>query len=434
MSHVFKKLFYKIIKAILKPFKKEISIFFIFSTRSIKIQTFVGVSQRKPGVGHAGNTSFRGFFKISIFFEESVILVFNMPTFNNRIKQVLLLSLIILMVYLVIQELNIFLPGLLGALTLYILSRSNYFQLVYNRKWKKGWAGFLFIIYYLFLIGLPIFLAVTLISPKINAFLEDPTAMVNSAKNSITTIQQKMGFKFLSEANLTNFMNQLTAFIPTLLNSTANLISNLAIMLFVLYYMLSNGREIERVLNRLIPLRQENINMLASETKRIVRANALGIPLISIIQGLTATLGYFIFGIDEWGLWGFLTGVFAFFPVVGTMIIWVPLVIYTYAIGDTWNATGLLLYSTLVTGNVDYLSRITLLKKMGDVHPVITILGVLVGLGLFGFIGLIFGPLLVSYIIVLFKIYMNEFIENAEPLPETPTVEENKLAEQHNKK
>ena len=357
-----------------------------------------------------------------------------MPTFNNRIKQILLLSLIILLVYLVIQELNIFLPGLLGALTLYILSRSNYFQLIYNRKWKKGWAGFLFIIYYLFLIGLPIFLAVTLISPKINAFLEDPTAMVNSAKNSITTIQQKMGFKFLSEANLTNFLNKLTAFIPTLLNSTANLISNLAIMLFVLYYMLSNGREIERVLNRLIPLRQENINMLASETKRIVRANALGIPLISIIQGLTATLGYFIFGVDEWGLWGFLTGVFAFFPVVGTMIVWVPLVLYTYAIGDTWQATALLLYSVVVTGNVDYISRVTLLKRMGDVHPVITILGVIVGLGLFGFIGLIFGPLLVSYIIVLFKIYMNEFIENMEPLPQTPTIEENKLEEEHNKK
>ena len=357
-----------------------------------------------------------------------------MPSFNNRIKQVLLLSLILLLVILVIRELSLFLPGLLGALTLYILSRSNYFQLIYNRKWKKGWAGTLFILYYLFLIGLPVFLAVTLISPKVNAFLENPTAMVDTVKSSIATIQQKAGFKFLSETNITNFLNRLSAFIPTLLNSTANLISNLAIMLFVLYYMLANGREIERVLNRLIPLRQENINTLASETKKIVRANALGIPLISIIQGLTATLGYFIFGVNEWGLWGFLTGVFAFFPVVGTMIIWVPLVIYTYAIGDTWQATGLLLYSVIVTGNVDYLSRITLLKRMGDVHPVITILGVLVGLGLFGFIGLVFGPLLVSYIIVLFKIYMNEFIENAEPLPETPTVEETRVEESHHKR
>jgi predicted PurR-regulated permease PerM len=271
-----------------------------------------------------------------------------------------------------------------------------------------------------------VFLAVTLISPKVNAFLDNPDAVIETAKSSIATIQEKLGFKLLSEASLTNFLGRLSAFIPTLLNSTANLISNLAIMLFVLYYMLTNGSEMERVMNRLIPLRQENINMLASETKRIVKANALGIPLISIIQGLFATLGYFIFGVNEWGLWGFLTGVFAFFPVVGTMVIWVPLVIYTYAVGDTWHATGLLLYSVVVTGNVDYLSRITLLKRMGDVHPVITILGVLVGLGLFGFIGLVFGPLLVSYIIVLFKIYMNEFIENAEPMPETPTVEESR--------
>jgi predicted PurR-regulated permease PerM len=87
-----------------------------------------------------------------------------------------------------------------------------------------------------------------------------------------------------------------------------------------------------------------------------------------------------------------------------------------YAIGDTWNATGLLLYSAIVTGNVDYLARITLLKRIGNVHPVITILGVIIGLNLFGFIGLIFGPLLVSYIILLFKIYNNEFINEDIPV------------------
>ena len=82
---------------------------------------------------------------------------------------------------------------------------------------------------------------------------------------------------------------------------------------------------------------------------------------------------------------------------------------FTYATGDHWNATALFIYSILVTGNVDYLARMTLLRKLGNVHPVITILGVIVGLGLFGFIGLIFGPLLISYIIVLFQIYSNEF-------------------------
>ena len=75
---------------------------------------------------------------------------------------------------------------------------------------------------------------------------------------------------------------------------------------------------------------------------------------------------------------------------------------------------GLLLYSVIITGNVDYISRITIMRKLGDVHPVITVLGVIVGLGVFGFIGLVFGPLLVNYIIVLFKIYMNEFVEPVE--------------------
>ena len=102
------------------------------------------------------------------------------------------------------------------------------------------------------------------------------------------------------------------------------------------------------------------------------------------------------------------------FPVVGTMIIWVPLVIYTFASGNTAMGIGLLLYSVIITGNVDYISRITIMRKLGDVHPVITVLGVIVGLGVFGFIGLVFGPLLVNYIIVLFKIYMNEFVEPVE--------------------
>ena len=341
-----------------------------------------------------------------------------MPTFNNRIKQVLLLSIIILLIFLVIRELYLFVPGLLGALTLYILSRGNYFQLVYNRKWKKGWAAGLFIFYYLFLIGLPVYLAITLISPKINTFLENPEQMIEGIKASIESVQGRIGFSLVSETTLSESLSKLSAFIPGVLNSTANLITNLAIMLFVLYYMLYNGKEIEDTLSEIIPLKDENIHLLASGTKTMVRANAIGIPLISIIQGVFATLGYFIFGVDDWGLWGFLTGVFAFFPVVGTMIIWVPLVIYMYATDQTWNATGVLIYSVVVTGNVDYIARITLLKRLGDVHPVITILGVLLGLNLFGFVGLIFGPLLISYIILLFKIYKNEFIDSRQPAGE----------------
>ena len=137
-----------------------------------------------------------------------------MRTFNDRIRQVLVLSIMLLLFYLVIKELYIFLPGLLGALTIYILSRGQYFQLVFNRKWRKGRAAGLFILYYLLIIGLPIFLSITLISPKINAFLDNPEAMLNSAKQSIMTVQQNIGFKFVSEESLSNSLNKMTSFIP----------------------------------------------------------------------------------------------------------------------------------------------------------------------------------------------------------------------------
>ena len=302
-------------------------------------------------------------------------------------------------------------PGLLGAVTLYILSRGSYFQLVYKKKWKKGSAAGLYILYYLLLIGLPIFLAISLIGPKVNELLSDPGAIIENIKHAVAEVQQKIGITFVSENSLTGSLDKLTAYLPSLLNSTANLITNLITMLFFLYYMLYHGSEMEKTLFRIIPLKDANTTMLAAETKRLVKANALSIPLISIIQGLTATLGYFIFGVQGWPLWGLLTGIFAFFPIVGTMIVWIPLVIYMFTIGNSGMAIGLMLYSLIVTGNVDYLSRITILKRMGNVHPIITVLGVIVGLGLFGFIGLIFGPLLVNYIIVLFKIYMNEFVE-----------------------
>ncbi len=334
-----------------------------------------------------------------------------MPSFNNRIRQVLILGILLLLIFVIIKELFSFLPGILGAITFYILSRRQYFIFIYKKNMKKARAAWLFILFYLVLIGIPFYLAITLISPKINAVLANPTEVMQKVQESINVIQDRVGVKLVSQESLSKSLNAVIDFLPGMLNSTAMLVTNLAIMLFLLYFMLINGRDLEKYLNRITPLKQQNINKLAAETKRVVKANALGIPLISIIQGIVATIGYLIFGVSDWGLWGFLTGVFAFFPVVGTAIVWIPLVAFTFATGETWQGLGLLLYSVIITGNVDYVARVSLLKRLGDVHPVITILGVLVGLNLFGFIGLVFGPLLISYLLVLFEIYMNEFVD-----------------------
>ncbi|MEP7322956.1 MAG: AI-2E family transporter [Saprospiraceae bacterium] len=332
----------------------------------------------------------------------------------------MILLILLLLIFLVFKEMMAFLPGLLGALTLYILSRGSYFQLVYRRKWGKGKAALIYLALYFLLLASLVYTTFALLERQVKPFLNDPAAILEKVKTAIDTFQTKIGISLISAESLANVQTKISTLVLSLLNDTATLLANLGILLFVLYFMLVHGKEMESYLSRIIPLKQHNIDLLSTETKRLVKVNAMGIPLISVVQGLTAALGYFIFGMPEIGLWGFLTGVFAFFPIVGTMIIWVPLVVYLYISGNTWNAVGLGLYSLIVTGNIDYLLRITLLKRIGKMHPLITVIGVIAGLNLFGFVGLIFGPLLVNYIILLFRIYTNEFIEKgaATPLPE----------------
>ncbi len=336
----------------------------------------------------------------------------NKLAFNDRIRQVIVLALILLIATLLIKQLFVFLPGILGALTLYILSRSYYFKLIFSKKWRKGWTALLFILFYIAIISLPIYLSVNLVSPKVNELLRNQDKVVASVQSVADAIAQKTGTQILSPENIKTAAQKISSIVPMLLSSTATMVANLFMMFFLFYFLLIGGRDMEKTLGKLIPLKPANIDILAKETKMMIKANAMGIPIICIVQGLFAALGYYLFGVKDWALWGFLTGIFAFFPLVGTMIIWVPLCIYVFAQNHALAALGLSLYSLIVTGNVDYIARISFMKKIGDVHPLITVLGVIVGLNLFGFVGLIFGPLLISYFLILVKIYVNEFSNN----------------------
>ena len=335
-----------------------------------------------------------------------------MTPFNNQIRQIVLLIIIAFLGYLIFKELFIFLPGLLGALTTYIILRDFYYKLVEDKKWKPGLTALLFIIAFLSVIAAPIYYTFILVSPKIASMFSHADEFLGGVQALSDQIKKLTGQELFTSSNISTIKESMANYIPTFLNSSATILSNLLVMFFVLYFMFTNGKSMEDAVIKLIPLKEDSIAALAEETTHMVKANAIGIPLISFIQGVTAWVGYSIFGMSDAVMWGFLTGIFAFFPIVGTMMIWIPLVIFMYAQGNNnAAATGMLLYSLIVTGNIDYLARVTLMKKIGNVHPLITVFGVIVGLQLFGFMGFIFGPLVFSYAIILIKIYANEFVK-----------------------
>ena len=329
--------------------------------------------------------------------------------FNNHLRQLALLSLIIMLGILLVTTLYVFLPGLLGGITTYILLRKWYFTLTVSKKWRKGVTAILFIVAFIIVIAIPVYFTILIVSPKISMLLDNQDEAIKSLEIFSKKLEAYTGQQLFTPANAASVTKTIYGYVPSFLNSTANILSNFCMMFFFLYYFLYSGKDIEEYLKHIIPLSTDDLGKLANETDVMIRASALGIPIVSFAHGAVAAVGFLALGIPNWGILSFLTGMFAFMPIVGIMVVWVPMAIYLYSTNQNFAATGLIIYSVAITGNVDYITRLGLLRKLGNIHPMITVFGIIVGLKLFGFMGLIFGPLLISYFILLVKIYTKEF-------------------------
>lgn len=328
---------------------------------------------------------------------------------SQTLKQVGLLISIVLLAILVIWQLWYFVPGVLGAITLYICIRKFYFNLTLKKKWKNWQAITLLMTITFFLLVLPVFGVAQLLYPKITYAINNTDEFVNYFEE-LKHIAAKYipGFK-ISDEQMQNALQSVSGLLMKALGGTMHVLVNVIIAFFLLYFLLRGGRNMERAIDDYMPLVDQNAESIWNETENMVISNAVGIPVLIICQCLVAILGYWIFGVQQFVFWGILTGVASIIPLVGCMIIYIPISAFMFAQGNVGMAIGLLLYSIIIISNIDNVLRFTILKKIGDVHPIITVFGVIMGMQIFGIMGLIFGPLLLAYFILLFKVYNKEF-------------------------
>ncbi|MBS1656139.1 MAG: AI-2E family transporter, partial [Bacteroidetes bacterium] len=277
-------------------------------------------------------------------------------------------------------------------------------------KWKKGIAALLLMLLSMIVILLPIGMLINMLSGKISFALQHSSELVNSLKTVTDSIEQKFNVSLVSDETINQLGPFLAQSIPKILGATFNTLSTIFFMYFILYFMLINGRQMEVSLYEHLPLKDENADLISKEVNNMVVSNAIGIPLIALLQGVVAIIGYFILGVNEPWFWFVVTCITAMLPIVGAALAYVPLAIIFFANGQTWQGIAMTIYGFGVIGTVDNIFRFTLAKKIGNIHPLVTVFGVIIGIQLFGFIGLIFGPLLISMFILLLKIYSSEFI------------------------
>jgi len=141
--------------------------------------------------------------------------------------------------------------------------------------------------------------------------------------------------------------------------------------------------------------------------------------LVALFQGIIALIGYLIFGVPEPLFWFTITAISSMIPLVGTALGIIPVSILLFSQGHTWAAIGILIYGFAVVGVTDNLVRLYVLEKLSSVHPLITLIGVIIGVPLFGFIGLIFGPLLISLFLLILKIYRKEYADKEDEIKTT---------------
>lgn len=331
------------------------------------------------------------------------------------IKQVALLTIILVLTGLICFNLALFIPSVLGAITIYVVCRKYNFYLQEEKKWKPWLSSLVLMLASLIILILPIYFIADLLIEKLGNAQAYMTKFNVFLDKIHSYIYNETHFDILSKENMDKLKSSAGKVSTSALSGTFNTLTVVMSMYFILYFMLQQPRVFERILTSSAPLKRSNVSLIGDKMRKLIMANAIGIPVVAIGQGVVALIGYFIFGAPSPVLLFALTAAASMVPVVGAALVYIPVCIFMIAEGDTGHGLGLAAYCLVVVGLTDNLLRFTLLKKLEDIHPLNTVFGIIMGMNLFGFMGLIFGPILISLTLLLIQVYRNEFSENEIP-------------------
>lgn len=307
-----------------------------------------------------------------------------------------------------------FFSAFLGAVIFYEIFKKPMNYLVEKHKWPITGSVLLVIVFSLVMIVIPIILCINSLYHKVSTIINDPTSLLSVVSTLGEKIKETFGYDIYSDQTIASIKTYASSLIPSVLNKSLSIVGQLLIMYFILFYLLYNYKEIPNYLRKYLPLGKKDIKIFLDELSSMTISNVIGTPILAIIQSASAVLAFYIFGVPEPIFWGIMCGVFSFIPFVGSAIIWIPAGIYLLSSGVNWQGIGILAYGALVISNVDNLFRFMFQKKFANVHPLVTVFGVIIGIQLFGLPGFIFGPLLISYFLIGIGLYQNAYNEPKE--------------------
>jgi predicted PurR-regulated permease PerM len=182
-------------------------------------------------------------------------------------------------------------------------------------------------------------------------------------------------------------------------------------MMMIIYYIFRDGERLKNYISELLPFPMGQQELVVNKFREMGRAVIFGNALSGIIQGILGGFGFFIFGLGSPILWGTVIGFMAFLPIIGASVVFIPTTVILLIQGKSSIALGYLIYNVLYSSIMEYVIKPRLIGKGMQMNPILVFIGILGGIKLFGILGIIYGPLIVTIFLTLAEIYRLEYKE-----------------------
>lgn len=328
-----------------------------------------------------------------------------MSIFTYKQRNTINLVIIIALGCIIAYSLQGIFGSILSTLVLYTILRPGFIYLADDKKLNRSFAAVLVLFVSILLIILPFYGLSSMVLQKIDELQNDHIYFTNLLFKVKHLIPVGSDAQHLIEEGVKKAGTWATELFPSLISGAFNIILGLLLMYFLLYFMLVENERFESALIKYAPFRSQNAHRFAEEMRNTTYANVLGQGFIALVQGSLVSLSFFVLGYNDPIFWGVITTFLSFVPILGPPVIFVPAALLQIADGHNFEGWAMLVFGFVVIINIDNVIRFIIAKRVGNIHPIITVIGVVIGIPLFGILGLVFGPLLLSYFILLIKIY-----------------------------
>jgi len=189
-----------------------------------------------------------------------------------------------------------------------------------------------------------------------------------------------------------------------------NLFIHFFLMILIIYALLKDGHRLKEYIIQLAPLSKEQLEKLEYKFQEMAKAIIIGNGISGIIQGIMGSIGFFMFGLGSPILWGSIIAFMAFLPIVGASIIFVPATFILMIQGKTKFAIMFFLYNLTYSSITEYFIKPKVIGQGMKMNSILVFIGVVGGIKLFGIMGIIYGPLIITIFLTMAEIYRSEYL------------------------